>query len=201
MITFAATKKLFTVKIDCASVISGRSNKAENRYATFYRPIPVKKGDQFKAAEGGVILNGEFVPRRARPYRKTVYKIPWVAKRMRVAIFQERDKIWNPRKKKFSRKFGKPYWVACDLKSYNLGTADTVVDAIKIMFELCNLHDFAAWEERQKGRRVIRYRVPLPKRELKDFERKAKKTGFILDGVEPPPFPRKWAKKIWRIKL
>lgn len=187
---FTARNEPFKIQIKTPSAVTGYTEG--EKYASFYRPIPVKEGDVFKVAPGGIILNGTFVPRAARPLRKMTWKVSWVAKRLRVAVFKERDRLWSRKLGKFTNKFGKPYWTACDLRSYHVGCDKDAVQAIKNLILQCQATNLGAEEERAKGNSVIRWRCLLPKNEAAEMERKAKKTGFILDGVEVPPLPQKW---------
>lgn len=186
---FSAAEKPFTLTLESACV---SAYSIGDKSAAFYRPIPIKKGDTFSAAPRGILLNGKLLERKARPLKKIVYKVSWVASRMRVAVFQERDRIWNKRTRKPTKRFGKPYWTACDLRSYHVGCADTIPQAIRNLIRQVQATNLIAEEERLKGHRVIRWRCLLDPKEAKEFEAKAKKTGFILDGVETPPLPKEW---------
>ena len=187
---FTATAKPFTVQIEMPSAISGYT--VGNRHASFYKHIPLKKGDTFRLAKDGVLLNGVLVERAARPPKEIVWKVSWVANRLRVAVFQDRDRIWSRRLKKFTKKFDKPYWTACDLRSYHIGCADTITEAVKNLIRQAQATNLCAEEEKAKGHSVIRWRCLLEPKEMKEMETKAKKTGFILDAVEVPPFPKAW---------
>lgn len=196
--SFYATEKPFRIVLDTPCIVSGYS--VGNRSASFYKPIPVQKGDTFKTAPGGILLNDKFLGRRARPLKKIVWRISWVASRLRIAVFQDRDRIWNRRTRKPTRKHGKPYWTACDLRSYHIGCADTVEEAVKRLFEQIHATNFSAEEERAKGYKVIRWRCLLTPKEIKEMEIKAMKTGFILDDVKTPPFPTSWQKALRKLK-
>jgi hypothetical protein len=198
---FTAREELFTVQLDRPCVVTGYTEG--NKFGSFYKPIPVKKGDTFKHVEGiphGITLNGVFVPRRARPAKDMVWKVAWVAKKLRVAVFLERDRIYSRRKKKWTNKYGRPYWTACDLRSYNVGCDKDAVTAIKNLILQCQATNLCAEEEKAKGHGVIRWRCLLKPEEVKEMERKAHKTGFILDGVEVPPLPKKWQEGLKKLK-
>lgn len=196
--SFTASGKPFTVQLDTPCVVSGYTEG--NKYASFYRPIPVKKGDTFKSVPGGILLNGAFLKRSSRPLKEITWKVSWVAKRLRVAVFKERDRIWNRRAKKPTNKFGKPYWTACDLRSYHVGCADTVQEAVRNLIRQAQATNLLAEEEKVQGHRVIRWRRLLEPKEVREMEVKARKTGFILDGVEVPPFPKSWLKGLEKFK-
>lgn len=195
---FTARNEPFKVQIKIPSAVTGYTEG--EKYASYYRPIPVKEGDVFKVAPGGIILNCTFVPRAARPLRKMTWKVSWVAKRLRMAVFQERDRLWSKKTGKFTKKLGKLYWTACDLRSYHVGCADSVDQAIKNLILQCQATNLGAEEERAKGNSVIRWRCLLPKNEVAEMEEKARKTGFILDGVEVPPLPAKWQKGLEKLR-
>lgn len=196
---FCATNKPFKVQLKIECQVTGYS--VNDRYASFYKPIPVKEGDVFRAVPGkGIRLNGKIVLRRARPPRRTVYKVTWVAKRLRVVVFLDRERIWSRKLKRFTKKFDKPYWTAYDVRSYNIGCGDTTVQAVNRLLDQCQHTHLLAAEEEAKGNRVIRWRCLLPKQEVLEAEKKARKTGFILEGVEVPPFPKKWIAALKRIR-
>lgn len=188
--TFCAREKPFTIELDKPCTINGIWDG--DLRASFYNPIPVKKGDTFKMASGGVLLNGKFVPRRSRPLKKMTYQVSWVAKRLRVALFLEKDQIYDRKKKKFTKRYGKPYWCAMDLRSYHIGCHENLATAIKNLFMQCQATNLCAAEEKAKGFKVVRWRCLLKPEEIKECEEKARKTGFILEGVEMPPMPKKW---------
>lgn len=126
-----------------------------------------------------------------KPEYKAV-KIAWRAKRMRLCVFLERDRVWSRRLKRFTKKMGRWYWVACDVRSYHLGCGDTAQEAVQAFIRQIQGEELMVREEQIKGVRVIRWRCLLPPNEVKEMEDKAKKTGFILDGVECPPLPKAW---------
>jgi hypothetical protein len=195
---FSASDQPFKIEISAPCEVSGYRDG--DRHALFYRPIPVRKGDTFRAAPGGILLNGSFVKRSARPLKKMVWQVSWVAQRLRMAVFADRDRIWNRRTKKPTNRFGKPYWVACDLRSYHVGTGKTVPEAVKALILQCQVTNLGALEEEAQGNRVVRWRCLLPPGEVKEMERKAAKTGFILDGVQVPPIPKAWAAGLEKLK-
>lgn len=183
-------EKPFEIKIDLKQghVVTGLSDK-NDYYWRFTRPVPVKKGDIFSAAPGkGLILNGKLVPRRFLPKRRYDIKMGWAPEKLRVAVFQERDQIYSRRLKKFTKKFDKPYWCAVDVRGYWIGTGDTVQVAVKRLLDQVQFTELMHKEEEEKkGRRVIRWHVERSKgvrKELDEMEKKAKKTGFVLEGVE-----------------
>jgi hypothetical protein len=94
--------------------------------------------------------------------------------------------MYDHKKKKFLNKWGKPYWVACDVRSYQIGCADTLVEALHELIESCVATNRLAEEEREKYKKVIRWRCLLTKNEVEEMEGKARRKGIILDGVEVP---------------
>lgn len=198
--TFTATSKPFTVKLGIQCLVTGYTVPGD-RGASFYRPIPVKKGDTFKSAPGkGIILNGKLVERKARKLKKMVYRVSWVASRLRVVAFKTRARLWDRKKGRPTKKFGKPYWVAYDVRSYCIGTDALLQKAINNLLIHCQYTNLMAAEFRAKGHRVIRWRCLLTKAEIKKFEKLARKDGFILEGVEVPPFPKKWVDALKKLK-
>lgn len=195
---FTASEKPFTVQLDRPCIVTGWVEG--DMAASFYRPIPVKKGDEFHWLNGGLILNGEFIQRRHRKPKKMVWKVSWVASRLRVAVFKDRDRVYSRRLKRFTKKFGRWYWTACDLRSYHIGCDEKLETAIKNLIWQCQATNLCAAEEEAKGHQVIRWRCLLPKNEREEMERKAKKNGFILDGVEVPPLPSHWQRGLDRLQ-
>lgn len=187
---FGAGENAFTVQLDTPCVLSGYS--VDDKYACFCRPIPLKKGDTFQVVKGKVFLNGKIVERAATPLKKRAYKISWVANKLRVVVFQERDRLWSKKLGRFTKKMGDLYWVAYDVRSYHLGTGKTPVEAVNGLILQCQATNLMAEEQKAKGFQVIRWRCLLPPNEVKEAEAKARKTGFILDGVVLPPLPMKW---------
>jgi hypothetical protein len=190
---FYARNKPFKIEIDLNQGMTVKGIARDDYLFRFTVPVPVKKGDVIKAAKTGLILNGALVPRRIiQPKEKVTPKVAWVSKRLRVAIFPERDRLYNHKKKKFLNKWGKPYWVACDVRSYQIGCADTLVEALRDLIESCVCTNKLAEEERAKYKKVIRWRCLLTAPEVEEMESKARRKGIILDGVEVP------AKCNWR---
>lgn len=195
---FGAGEKAFTVQLDSPCVLSGYS--VGEKYACFRQPIPVKKGDTFQVVKGKVVLNGKIVERAATRLKRRACKISWVANKLRVVVFQERDRLWSKKRKCFTKKMGDLYWVAYDVRSYHIGTGKTPVEAVNGLILQCQATNLMAEEEKATGGKVIRWRCLLPPNEVKEAERKAKKTGFILDGVTLPPWPKKWQQGLERLK-
>jgi hypothetical protein len=196
--SFSAGEKAFTVQLDYPCVLSGYS--VGDKYACFRRPIPVKKGDTFQVVKGKVVLNGKIVERAATPLKKRACKISWVANRLRVVVFQERDRHWSKKLKRFTKKLGDLYWVAYDVRSYHVGTGKTPVEAVNALILQCQATNIMADEEKVMGNQVIRWRCLLPPNEVKEAEAKARKTGFILDGVVLPPYPLKWQRGLEKLR-
>lgn len=190
--TFGARKKPFRVQINLKQgmVVTGASEdrKGISYWARFTKPVPVKEGDVFSYdSERGFVLNGKPHPVNMRPFKKQGVQMAWAPKRMRVAVFKERDRIYDRRKKKFTKRFGKPYWCAVDTRGYWLGTGDTVEVAVNRLLDQVQVTELMHKEEEKKGVRVIRWhceRQPDVRKEMLEDEKKAKKTGFILEGVD-----------------
>lgn len=181
--------KPFKVQIDLKQghVVTGLSD--EDYFYRFTRPLPVKKGDVFRAAPGkGLILNGKLVPRNFLPKKKMDIQIAWAPEKLRVAVFLEKDDTrWDRCRKKMVKCKPSFYWVAMDVRGYWLGTGETAQQAIARLIDQLQFTEQMADEEKKKGKRVIRWhceRGADVKKELKDAEEKAKKNGFILEGVE-----------------
>lgn len=189
---FAAQyNKSFKVEIDLKQgmCVDGIVKGKEFKYFfRFTRPVPVKKGDVFKAAKNGIILNGKLVPRNIIPPKgKTISKVGWVAKRLRVAIFPDRDRLYDHKAKKFLNKWGKPYWTACDLRSYQVGCGDTLIEALRDLIEHCVItNDLAEYEKKKHGAVIRDRHTLLAKDEIEEMEGQARRKGIILDGVEVP---------------
>lgn len=175
------------IKPKYGTVVTGLWN--DDYYYRFTRPVQVKEGDIFSALPGkGLILNGKILLRKIiRPKRKTAIKIGWAPEKLRIAVFAERDEIWSRRAKKPTGRYGKPYWCAVDTRGYWLGIGDTVQVALSRLIEQLKFTELMAKEDQKKGHRIIRWhveRTPGTRKELLGMEKKARKTGFILDGVE-----------------
>lgn len=191
--TFSATRKPFKVQIDFknGAVVTGYSEERKNRiyyYSRFTTPIVVTKGDVFYMdPKKGFILNGIPVHVNMTPAKKCPVKMAWASNRLRVAVFLERDRVWSKRAKKFTKKMGKPYWVAMDTRSYWLGCGEDVQTALVRLLQQLQFTQLMDKEERQKGVNVIRWHCERQKdvrATLKEAEEKAKKTGFILEGID-----------------
>lgn len=158
-------------------------------FYSFRQPVHVKEGDIFEAAPGkGLILNGKLIPRSIiTPKRKTTMKVGWAPKKLRLAVFWEQDHLWSKRLKRFTKKMDAPYWCAIDTRGYWIGTGKTPQEAMNRLIESLKATEMMEKEDLDKGHRVIRWhveRTPGTRKELLDMEKKARKTGFILDGVE-----------------
>jgi hypothetical protein len=161
----------------------------DDYYYSFRRHVSVKEGDVFEAAPGKkLMLNGELVRRAIiKPKHKTPMKMGWAAEKLRIAVFWACDPQWSKKLKRFTKKMGDPYWCAMDTRSYWIGTGKTPQEAMSRLIESVKFTELMEKEDRKKGHRVIRWhveRTPGTRKELLDMEKKARKTGFILDGVE-----------------
>ena len=191
-------KKPFKVQIDLKQgmVVTGLSDR-NDYYYRFTKPVPVKKGDSFSAAPGkGLILNGALVERNFRPRKRYPIKMGWTASRLRLAVFFEKDKIWRPGHKDHGKDCSS--WMAADTRSYWVSSGRTPVEAVRNLLVQIKATDAMDREERQKGRKVVRWHVERTKgtrKELLGMEKQARKTGFILEGVDwrlSEPMP-KWS--------
>lgn len=190
--TFTATEKPFKVQIDFknGAVVTGygEDRKGVSYFSRFTVPVVVTKGDVFSMdPKKGFILNGIPVHVNMKPAKKCPVLMAWAARRMRVAVFRDRDRIWSRRTKKFTKKLGKPYWIAMDTRSYWLGTGDDVQTALIRLLQQVQFTQIMDKEERGKGVNVVRWHCERQKDvqiTLKEAEAKAKKTGFILEGVD-----------------
>jgi len=204
--TFGAGRKPFTLQLDYPCLMTGFETH-DGKWRGFYRPVPVKKGDQFWVGKDRwtgseqVFLNGKVLRRAARPARLLPCKISWVAKRLRIAVFKERDRVYSRRLKRFTKKLRPPHWCAVDVRSYHVGCGDTCEKAIQAVLMQAQATNWIAEEARVlEKRRVIRWRCLLPPNEVKEMEAKARKTGFILEGVEPPAPPEEWVRKLEKLR-
>ena len=183
---FSAGSKPFEVVLQAPCEVTGltmEKGKHVRYVAAFAKPVPVKRGDVFycDVKKKRMVLNGKPVERWSHPWKKTAVKIGWVSKKLRLCVFFERDT---------SSDLG--YWVACCTRSYNLATGNTVIEAVRNLLDSINVATLSAEEEKRAGVKVIRWHVERTegtRAELDAMERKAKNTGFILEGVD-------WAKSI-----
>jgi len=202
--TFGAGKKPFTVEIDYPCRLTGFETQS-GKWRGFYRPVSVKKGDRFWVGKDPwtgseqVFLNGKVLRRAATPARLLPCKISWVAKRLRIAVYRKRDPVYSRRLKRYTKKLLPPHWEAVDVRSYHIGTGDTCEQAIQALLMQVQATNYLALETKiLEKRRVIRWRCLLPPNEAKEMEAKARRTGFILEGVEAPPPPAQWIRKLRR---
>lgn len=156
------------------------------RLFRFTRAVPVKKDDVFQYIKGvGLKVNNILVKTRAKPWTCKAVQISWVAKKLRVALFQDRDEIWNQRTKKPTGRFDKPYWSAIDLRSYHVGCGDTPTSALKaLILQVKCTEDMAREARTRERKRVIRWRCLLSPKEIREMEDKARKTGLILGDLD-----------------
>ena len=183
---FAATDKPFEVRIEpkMGTTVTGVSDG--DYWMGFTKPVVVKKGDIFSYDQKkGFFLNGKIHPVNMRPRKKTAVKMGWAPKRLRLAVFFYRDKIWCPGRKDHGKRVDG--WFAVDTRGYWLAQGKTALDAIKSVIYQLRATELMDREERKRGRQVIRWHVerrPGVRKELLEMEEKAKKTGFILEGVD-----------------
>lgn len=113
--------------------------------------------------------------------KREVVKIGRVAKYMRVVVFRERDRVSD-----------RWHWVAGDVTSYHLGVGDTAEVAVQRLISQVQHTRLMIDDARAKGVKVIAWRCDLPKNEASEWEAKAKKTGFVLEHVQIPRYPKSW---------
>lgn len=124
--------------------------------------------------------------------KRQVVKIGRVAKYMRVVVFRDRDRVYSHRLKRFTNKMGRWHWVAGDVTSYHLGIGDTAEVAVqRLIFQVQHTR-LMIDDELAKGTKVIAWRCDLPKNEAAEWEAKANKTGFVLEHVQIPRYPKAW---------
>lgn len=117
---------------------------------------------------------------------RRIVKCSWAAKRFRMVVFLEKSRLWAPGRKDHGKL--REAWLAADVTSYHVGQGNTPQHAVNSLLHVICGTDLLAWEEEQNGGKVIRWRCLCPKKEIREMEAKARKTGFILDGVEKPNF-------------
>lgn len=119
--------------------------------------------------------------------KSMTYIIAHVPKRMRVVVFISKSRIHSPGKKDHGKVHSA--WIAADVRGYHVSQGETAVQAVNSLLHVVCGTNLMAWEERQKGNKVIRStKKLLPENERLAMEAAARKTGFILDGVEVPDF-------------
>lgn len=166
---FVASKDPFKMQLE-QGLLTGFVDEKKDIFHRFTRPILVKKGDTFALARGKVILNGKPVQKRTFPGRRRTYKIGWAAKKIRLAVFRA-DKAW----------------IAADTRSYNVSQGNDPLQAIRNLIETLRYEREMEQDLKKKGKRVIRWhveRTPGTKKDMREMEKKAKKAGLFLSGVE-----------------
>jgi len=185
---YSARIKPFKLEIDFkqGAAVTGFWDIKNDTLSRYTKHVPVKKGDVFyHDPKRGLVLNGKPVPVKVMPPRKIDSKIGWVPKRLRIAVFYEKDKLWNPGHKDHGRRCDG--WLAADTRGYWVSQGETALEAIRNLIDLVRITDQLEEEDRRKGLRVIRWHVERTKgtaKELREMERKARKTGMILEGVD-----------------
>lgn len=149
-------------------------------YADKAVPVMVRPGK-------GIEVAGTLFERKARPWTPKGCIIGWVPKRLKIAVFFERGRLWSPGRKDH----GKPTsgWIAADVRGYHVAQGDDALAAIRSLLLTCAFTNEMANEERKKGMKVTRQMLHLQadvKRDMREMEKKAVKTGIILDGIEVP---------------
>ncbi len=133
--------------------------------------------------------------------KQKAVKIGRVAKYMRVVVFRDRDRVYSRRLKRFTKKFGRWYWVAGDVTSYHLGTGDTAEVAVQRLITQVQHSRLMIDDERAKGTKVILWRCDLEPNERAEWEKKAKETGFVLEHVQIPRYPKAWDRYVGHMKF
>lgn len=130
---------------------------------------------------------------------RNAVKIGRTAKYMKVVVFLDRDRVYSRRLKRFTKKLGKPYWTAGDLTSYHIGCAEDPVEAVRRLIQQVQHTRLMIDDHRAKGHKVICWRCNLDPKEAKDWERKAKATGFVLEHVQIPAYPKAWGRWVGKM--
>lgn len=180
---FFASRKPFKVRLKEAA-LTGYSDKG--MAYRFRRHIPLKEGDVFFfSPKEGIVLDKKPIHVSTYPGKKLVYKIGWVPKRIKLAVFQTTGRLWAPGTKEHNKKTSG--WLAADLRGYNVGQGENPPAAVKSLILTLKAEDEMEAYERKRGHQVIRWRVhrtPGTAKEMREMEKKARKTGFVLDGVD-----------------
>jgi len=167
---FTATAKPFTMRLD-EGIVTGWTDTESGVFHRFHKRVLVRKGETFShTKKGGFVLNGKPLRIVTYPGKKLVYKIGFVAKKIRMAVFPE----------------GKS-WVAADTRSYNVSQGKDPIEAIKHLIEMLRFCDEMQQDEEKKGHQVVRWRVdrvPGAKGDMLKMEQKARKNGLLLESVE-----------------
>ncbi len=94
--------------------------------------------------------------------------INWASKRLRVALFIDGE-----------------HWIAADLRSYWVAQGKTPVEAIRALIFIIRASEILQKEDEKKGHKVIRWKCYKKAQDhIIHMERRAKKDGLILDGVD-----------------
>lgn len=170
--------------VGCAGAVTGYRLKEDDRQFRFREPVPIEKGDRISFRRGrGVCVNGVWSRPKADRWAPKQCVIGWVARRLRVAVFFERGRLYAPGRKDHNRPTSG--WIAADLRSYHVSQGDTPLAAIRSLILTVRANEELAAQERRKGRRVIRERVNLRAQDhIAEMESVARKRGMIIDGVD-----------------
>ena len=152
-------------------------------------PVYAEKGAKVVVhPKKGVEVNGVFFKRKVRAWKPKGCVIGWVPKRLKIAVFFERGRLWHPGHKDHGKDTSG--WLAADVRGYNVGQGDDPLDAIRSLLLTCGMNNEMAQQEKRKGLKVTRqmhHLDPEVQKDLREMEEKARKTGIILDGVLVPP--------------
>lgn len=112
--------------------------------------------------------------------KKAAYVIARVAKKIRIALFVERSRLWAPKTKEHGKKCAG--WIAADLTSYHVAQGESMPDALHSLFETLHFTEVHVQDLRKKGHKVVRER--LERRGADHIREMEKKARFILEDVD-----------------
>jgi hypothetical protein len=132
----------------------------------------------------GLSVNGKLLNVKAKPWVCREIKTGWVPKRLRLAVFFETGRLWSPGKPDHGKRTSG--WLAADLRGYHMGQGDTPAEAIRsLLLTIWMEEDDTDAEARREEKRHTRWHVERgAEGELAEMEAKARKNGFILEGVD-----------------
>lgn len=152
-------------------------------------PVYADKGIPVIVVPGkGIEVAGTLTLRKSRPWTPKGCVIGWVPKRLKIAVFLEKGRLWHPGHKDHGKDTSG--WIAADVRGYNVSQGSDPLEAIRSLLLTCGVANEEAREEKRRGKRVTRqmhHLDPEVKKDMKEMEEKARNGGIILDGVLVPP--------------
>lgn len=124
-----------------------------------------------------------------------VAKIGRIAKRITIAVFQERDPIWSRRLKRPTKRLAPPHWEAIDVTSYHVGCGKGPVEAVRALIQQIEMTRFVIADHRARGHHgmsasvLVDFAREVP---LEEWERVAGAIGLVH---RPEIFPC----HVWRL--